>query len=238
MMLGGDLLLDRTGEGVLDPGDEFVVEAALRIAESAGGDTTVLSMGPPQAATAIRRALAMGIDAGILVSDERLRGADVLATARALAAAARRSGFDLILTGVESTDGYTGTLPMTLAELLGILALTFCRSVSVAGSTIRVERQTDLGFDVFEADTPVLVSVTAAADEPRYPTLKGIMGAKSKPLEELSLQDLGLDADQVAPLERVVGVEAAPQKEAGRTIADDGTAASQIADLLSEAKVI
>src|SRR5438552_1086647 len=181
MILGEDFLLDRSGEGVLDPGDEFAVEAALRVAGSTGGRTTVLSMGPPAASTAIRRALAMGADAGILVTDDRLRGADSLGTARVLEAAARRRGFDLIVTGVESTDGYTGTMPMTLAELLGIPALTFCRSVSVEGASIRVERQTDLGFDVIEAETPALVSVTAAADEPRYPTLKGIMGAKAKP---------------------------------------------------------
>jgi electron transfer flavoprotein beta subunit len=237
-VLGTDLLIDRTGEGALDPGDEFAVEAALRVAEATQGKVTVLSMGPPEAATAVRRALAMGADEGVLVSDEALRGADSLATARVLAAAATRSGFDLIVSGVESTDGYTGTMPMTLAELLGIPSLTFARSVSIDASTIRVERQTDLGYDVVEAPAPVLVSVTAASDEPRYPTLKGIMGAKSKPMEELALSDLGLSKEEVTALQRVVSFAAAPQKAQGRTIEDDGSAASQIADLLSEAKVI
>jgi electron transfer flavoprotein beta subunit len=236
--LGPDLLIDRTGDGALDPGDEYAVEAALKIAEATGGEVAALSMGPPEAVTAVRRALAMGAASGVLVSDDALKGADALATAKVLAGAAGRSGFDVIFCGVESTDGYTGTMPMALAELLAIPALTFARSISVEGSTIRIERQTDMGYDIVEAPAPVVVSVTAAADEPRYPTLKGIMGAKAKPLEQLSLSDLGLSADDVAPLLKVVAVDAPAQKAHGRTIEDDGSAASQIADLLADAKVI
>ncbi len=142
-----------------------------------------------------------------------------------------------MLAGVESTDGYTGTLPMTVAELLGLPAVTFARKLDVADGRARVERQTEAGYDVVECPLPALVTVTAGATEPRYPTLKGIMGAKAKPLEELSLADLGLSAADVAPTQRVIGVEPAPEKDSGRVIQAEG-APSVIADLLADAKVI
>jgi electron transfer flavoprotein beta subunit len=195
-------------------------------------------MGPANAGAAIRRALAMGAHKGIHVSDEALRGADSLATARVLAAAVRPGEHDLIIAGVESTDGYTGTVPMAVAELLGIPAVTFARSVEVADGSARVERQTETGYDVVECPLPLLVTVTASASEPRFPTLKGIMSAKSKPMDELSLADLGLTAEQVAPVQRVTAVDAAPQKSAGEVIPADGEAATRIADLLAQAKVI
>jgi electron transfer flavoprotein beta subunit len=236
--LGPDHLVERSGQGSLDPGDEFGVEAALRIAESSGGDVTAVSMGPAGASLAVRRAISMGAERGVLVTDDALRGADALATARVLATAVGRSPFDVIVAGVESTDGYTGTLPMTVAGLLRIPALTFARAVSIEGDRVRIERQTDRGYDVVECETPVLVTVTAASDEPRYPTLKGIMAAKSKPIDELSLADLGLPEADVAPTQRVVGVTVGPAKSGGDVINDDGTAAARIADLLAEAKVI
>jgi electron transfer flavoprotein beta subunit len=198
---------------------------------------TVVSMGPAGAVAAIRRALSMGAHGAVLVTDDALRGADVLATTRVLAAAIARAPFDLVLTGVESTDGYTGTLPMTLAELLGVPAVTFVRKVEVADGGIRVERQTEAGYDVVQSALPALATVTAAATEPRYPTLKGIMGAKSKPLEELALADLGLSADDVAPTQRVGAIEPAPQKGPGEVVEGDA-AAGRVADLLAEAKVI
>jgi electron transfer flavoprotein beta subunit len=139
---------------------------------------------------------------------------------------------------VESTDGYTGTVPMTVAELLGIPGATFARKVEVSDGVAHVERQSEAGYDVVECPLPALVTVTASAAEPRFPTLKGIMSAKSKPLEELSIADLGLSGDDVAPTQRVSAVESAPQKGSGEVIADDGTAAGRIADLLAEAKVI
>ena len=235
--LGDDFLVKRDGEGTLDPGDEYAVEAALQLAEATTGEVTVVSMGPASAVSAIRRALSMGAHRAVLVSDDALRGSDVLATAQVLAAATRRAPFDLVLTGVESTDGYTGTLPMTVAELLGLPAATFARKLDIVGDTLRVERQTEAGYDVVECPLPVLVTVTAGATDPRYPTLKGIMGAKQKPLEQLSLADLGLSAGDLAPTQRVLAVEAAPQKGAGEVIQGDG-AASRIADLLADAKVI
>ena len=235
--LGDDLLVKRDGEGTLDPGDEYAVEAALQLAEATAGEVTVVSMGPAGAVSAIRRALSMGAHRAVLVSDDALRGSDVLATARVLAAAARRAAFDVVLTGVESTDGYTGTLPMTVAELLGLPAATFARKLEVVADGLRVERQTEAGYDVVECPLPALVTVTAGATDPRYPTLKGIMGAKQKPLEQLSLADLGLSGGELTPTQRVLSVEAAPQKSAGEIIQGDG-AASRIADLLVDAKVI
>jgi electron transfer flavoprotein beta subunit len=235
--LDADFRVKRDGEGALDPGDEYAVEAALQLAEATDGAVTVVSMGPSEAVSAIRRALSMGAHGAVLITDDALRGADVLATARVLAAAVARAPFDLVLTGVESTDGYTGTLPMTVAELLGVPAITFARKVETGGSGIRVERQTEAGYDVVESALPALATVTAASSEPRYPTLKGIMGAKSKPLEELTLADVGLSAADVAPTQRVGAIEPAPQKGPGEVVQGDA-AAGRVADLLAEAKVI
>jgi electron transfer flavoprotein beta subunit len=235
--LGDDFLVNRDGEGTLDPGDEYAVETALQLAESTDGTVTVVSMGPSEAVSAIRRALSMGAHDAVLISDDALRGADVLATARVLAAAVARARFDLVLTGIESTDGYTGTLPMTVAELLGVPAITYARTVEVDGDEIRVERQTEAGYDVVGSALPALATVTAAAAEPRYPTLKGIMGAKAKPLETLSLSDLGLSGDDVAPLQGVTSVAHAPQKPSGEVVQGDA-AAGRVADLLAEAKAI
>jgi electron transfer flavoprotein beta subunit len=235
--LGDDLLVKRDSEGTLDPGDEYAVEAALQLAEATAGEVTVVSMGPAGAVSAIRRALSMGAHGAVLVTDDSLRGADVLATARVLAAAVARTPFDLVLTGVESTDGYTGTLPMTVAELIGVPAVTFARKVEVIEGGVRVERQTEAGYDVVESALPAIATVTAAATEPRYPTLKGIMGAKSKPLEELTLADLGLSTADVAPTQRVGAIESAPQKGPGEVVQGDA-AAGRVADLLTEAKVI
>lgn len=236
--LGEDFLVvrDRT-DGALDPGDEHAVEAGLQAVEAQGGEVTLVSMGPEIAMTAIRKGLSMGAHRGVLVTDPALRGADTLATARVLAAAIRRQPFDLLLTGVESTDGYSGTLPMAVAELLGLPSLTFARSIELGDASVRIERQTDLGYDVLEGPTPAVISVTGAANEPRYATLKGIMSAKTKPVEQLELADLGLTAGDVAPSQRVVGVTAAPVKGPGEVIEAEG-AAARVVDLLSEAKVI
>src|SRR5438034_7932020 len=160
--LGPNHRLVREGvEGALDPGDEHVVEAALQLAEQSGGEVTVLSMGPEPALAAIRRALSMGAHRGVLITDAALPGADTLVTARVLAAAIKRGEFDLVIAGVESTDGYTGTLPMTLAELLGVPSVTFARKLEVKDGTLHVERQTELGFDTVESPLPAVVTVTA-----------------------------------------------------------------------------
>jgi electron transfer flavoprotein beta subunit len=236
--LGPDHLLVREGaDGALDPGDEYGLELALRLTEADGGDVTAISMGPDaEGTTAIRRALAMGAAGAVLVADPALRGADALATARVLAAAAKRQPFDLAIAGVESTDGYTGTVPVTVAELLGVPSVTAVRSLELSDDGVRIERQTETGTETVAAPLPALVTVTAGANDPRYPSLKGIMAAKSKPFETLALFDLGVDAELVAPEQRVVEVNDVPSKTAGETVgAEEGVA--RIADLLAEAGV-
>jgi electron transfer flavoprotein beta subunit len=237
--MGPDNRLVREGvEGGLDPGDEHVVEAALQLADQAGGEVTVLSMGPEPAVSAIRRALSMGAHKAVLITDTALPGSDTLVTARVLAAAIKRGEFDLVIAGVESTDGYTGTLPMAVAEFLGIPNATFARNIELKDGAIRIERQTEMGFDVVESPLPALVTVTAGANEPRYPTLKGIMQAKQKPMENLSLSDLGLSPEEAKATQEVVGIEPVPAKEAGEIVEDPGEAPAKVVDLLSKAKVI
>lgn len=237
--LGEDLLLKREGvEGALDPGDEYALEAGLRVAEQHGGEVSVVSMGPDVAMAAVRRALSMGAHRGVLVTDPALRGADVLVTARVLAAAVSRSPFDLVLGGVESTDGYTGTMAVTVAELLGIPSATFARNVEVVDGALRVERQTEGGYDVVECPLPAIATVTGSAAEPRYPTLKGIMQAKQKPVEQLGLANLGLAPEEIAPTQRVVSVQAAKEKGPGEVMEAGHDAAARIAEILAEAKVI
>lgn len=237
--LGEDHLLVREGvEGALDPGDEYAVEAALQLVEAHGGEVTLVSMGPEAAMSAIRKGLSMGAHAGVLVTDPALRGSDALATARVLAAVVGRNPFDLVLTGVESTDGYTGTLPMTVAELLGIPSASFARKLEVIDGTLRIERQTEDGYDVVESPLPALATVTGSAAEPRYPTLKGIMSAKTKPVEQIALADLGLSAEEVAPAQRVTAVSEAPEKGPGEIVQAGDEAATKLADLLAEAKVL
>jgi electron transfer flavoprotein beta subunit len=238
--LGDDFLIKRDGvEGALDPGDEFGVEAGLQLADASGGEVTVISMGPEAGATqAIRKALSMGAAKGVLIVDPQLKGSDALVTARVLAAAIQKQEFDVVIAGVESTDGYTGTLPMTIAELLGLPALSFAKHIEQADGKLTIQRQTETGYDVVECPTPAVITVTAGANSPRYPTLKGIMQAKSKPVDNLDVGGLGLSGDDVAPTQTVEAVNPAPEKAAGEVIEDDGTAAKRIADLLSEAKVI
>jgi electron transfer flavoprotein beta subunit len=236
--LGSDHLLVREGvNGGLDPGDEVGVELALQLVEREGGEVTVVSMGPDVAIAAVQRALAMGAHRGVLITDPALRGADSLATARVLAAAIGRRPYDLVVAAVESADGYTGTMPVTMAELLDLPSATFARKVDLDGGELRIERQTAAGYDVVVAPLPALVTLTLGATEPRYPSLKGIMAAKQKPIEHVTLADLGLGGDRVAATQRVTEVTAAPPKPGGEIVeGDDGVA--RIADLLAEAKVI
>jgi electron transfer flavoprotein beta subunit len=237
--LGPDHLLVRAGQNsALDPGDEYGVELALQLVEAHGGEVTAVSMGPQEAVGGVQRALAMGAHRGVLITDDALAGADALATARVLAAAIARGPFDLVVAGVESTDGYTGTVPVTVAELLGIDSVTAIRRLDLEGEGLRVERQTEGGYDVLACPLPALMTVTAGATEPRYPSLKGIMGAKQKPLEQLSLNDVGLTPDQVRTGQRVVAVTEAPQKAGGDVLQAGPDALARVIDLLTEAKVI
>ena len=234
--LGPDNLLIRdAGDGALDPGDEYGLELALQLVEAGGGEVTVVSMGPEEALAGIQRGLAMGAHKGVLISDPALRGADALITARVLAAALGRQTADLMIAGVESTDGYTGTMPATIAELLGVASITAVRKLEPDGEGFRVERQTESGYDVLRAPSPALITVTAGATEPRYPSLKGIMAAKSKPVERLSAADLGVT--DLMSTQTVSSVTDAPAKAGGEVVSGDD-AVARIVDLLEEAKVI
>ena len=184
--IGPDFRLRRDGpEGSLDPTDEPGVELATQLTRANSGTTTAMTMGPEQSVKALWRALALGADRGVAVVDDALRGADALATANVLAAAIRRHDVDLVIAGVESTDGATGTLPAALAELLGVPSLTFARALEVAGGTVRIERQTGGGYDVLECSLPALVTVTGAAAQPRHPSVRETIAAKKKPIETL-----------------------------------------------------
>ena len=237
--LGPDNLLVREGvEGSLDPGDEPAIEAALEVAEQSGGEVTVVSMGPEPAMDAVRKALSVGVHKGALVTDDALRGADTLVTATVLSAAIQLQEFDLVFAAVESTDGYTGTLPQALAEFLGVPALTFARKFELTDGGIRIERQTETGYQVVESALPALVTVTAGATTPRYPTLKGIMQAKQKPVERYSIGDLGLTPESVQATQTVAKVEPAPERQAGEIVEDGEAGVQKVVQLLKEAKVI
>jgi electron transfer flavoprotein beta subunit len=235
------LLVRDQGELVLDPGDSYGVEAALEVAGAGDSQVVAISMGPESAVDVIRKAMAMGAAEGVLISDERLRGSDALATAWVLAAAVAKVEPDLVIACTESTDGYTGTVPAAIAELLGWPSLTFAKQLEVTGTKVRIHRQTPDGHDVVEADLPAVVTVTGGINEPRYPTLKGIVASRSRALEHPSLEELGIDPATVGrdgSAQRIVSVEPAPQREGGEVIEDDGSGAQRIADYLVELKVI
>src|SRR5579884_3304645 len=191
----GTKTLKREGKLILDDSDAYGVEMALRLAEKAGGgEVTLVSMAPNGETSGLRTALAMGAAKAILVSDPALQGSDALSTAKVLAAAIKRAEPDLVVAATESTDGYTGTMPVQVAELLGLPSVTFAKSVDVADGKVKVNRQTEAGYDEVECALPVVITVTAGVVEPRYPSFKGIMAAKSKPVETLTVSDLGLSA--------------------------------------------
>lgn len=227
--------LVRPAEQVLDDTDRYGVEMGLQIAQQNEGTVTLVSMGPAGSMQGIRQALAMGADRAIVVDDDSLKGSDALTTAKALAAAVTRAGFDLVIAGTESTDGYAGVVPQMLAELLDVPALTYATSVEAAGDTVKIHRQTASGYDVVEAPLPAVVAVTAGVVEPRYPTFKGIMDAKKKEVETLASSDLGFDVDIA---QTVPDVTDAPERQAGRKIVDEGEAFADIVALLTEKKVI
>jgi electron transfer flavoprotein beta subunit len=236
--IGPDFRLRREeADGGLDPSDEPGVEAAVRLAAAHGGAVTALSVGPERAVRALRRALALGADEATLVVDPLLEGADALATAKVLVAAIRRRPFDLVIAGVESTDGATGTMPMALAELLDLPAATFARRLEISGGRVVVERQTDSGYDVVECGLPALVTLTAAAAEPRHTSLRDTIEAKKKPIERLALADLRLHPADVPSTQRVSAVEIAPERQAGELV-DEDDGPRRIVELLEEAGVL
>ena len=234
--------LKRDVKLILDESDSYGVEMALQLVDAAGdGEVTLVSMAPNGETNGLRTALAMGAAKAILVSDEALAGSDALGTAKVLAAAIGRADAELVITATESSDGYTGTVPEQVAELMGLPSITFAKSIAVGDGKVAVERQTEAGFDEVECPLPALVSVTAGVVEPRYPSFKGIMAAKSKPVEELSIADLGIDAGSVGWAgggQEITEIAAAPAREAGEVIEDEGDAHEHIVAFLEELKVL
>lgn len=233
--------LDRSGKLILDEADTYGVEMALQLADQAGGgEVSVVSMGSASDVAGLRNALAMGAARATIVSDESLRGSDALGTAKVLAAAIRRAPFDLVLCATESSDGYTGTTPVQLAELLGLPSVTFAKAVAVEGASLKVSRQTESGYDEVSVPLPALVSVTAGVVEPRYASFKGIMAAKSKPLDVLSVADLGLDAPVgvAGAREAIIAVDTAETRQAGEKYVDEGDGADKVVAFLESIKVL
>ncbi len=227
--------LVRPNDQILDDTDRYGVEMGLQLAQASQGTLTLVSMGPTGSSQGIRQALAMGADKAVIVDDPQLRGSDALTTARVLAAAIAEEGFDLVIAGTESTDGYAGVLPQMLAEILDVPALTYATSVEAEGDSVTIHRQTAVGYDVVTSSLPAVVSVTAGVVEPRYPTFKGIMDAKKRPVETKTAHDLGVE---VAVTQVVTAISPAPEREAGRKIEDDGEAHLAIVELLEQKKVI
>ncbi|MGQ0848373.1 MAG: electron transfer flavoprotein subunit beta/FixA family protein [Actinomycetota bacterium] len=227
--------LVRPSEQVLDDTDRYGVEMGLQLAQASGGSVTLVSMGPAGSMQGIRQALAMGAEKAVVVDDPSLRGSDALLTARILAAAIAREGFDLVISGTESTDGYTGVVPQMVAELLDVPALTYATHVEASGDRVTIHRQTAGGYEVVEANLPAVVSVTAGVVEPRYPTFKGIMDAKKKTVERLTVGELGV-AREIG--QKVTAISEAPARAGGEKIEDDGQAHLRIIDLLAQRKVI
>ena len=221
---------------VLDPGDETTISAAIKLRDTLGNsELTAVCMGPASSQEAMRRALAMGVDRAILVTDPALGGSDAIGTARVLAQVLRKEGAELIFCSTESTDGYTGMVPGGIAEFLGIPQLTFTREIKVEGNKATVHRVTGAGYQVVETALPAVVTIASGSFEAIYPTMKGIMGAKKKPFIQMSLADLSLDASQVGEAgarERVLAIGKAEARAAGQIIKDEGDAATKIADFL------
>ena len=232
-----DGTLDRAGvQGRLSELDEYAAEQALRVQEGGGGwELTYLSMGPAGAAEALRKALSMGGDAAVHVSDEGLHGSDAFATSLVLAAAVERIGFDLVVAGMASTDAGMGVVPALLAERLGVPAVTYAGRLSVTGDEVEILRDSDLSSETVSARLPALVSVTDRTGEARYPSFKGIMAAKKKPVQTWSLADLGVDASLVGlggARSTVLSAVRRPARTAGQMVKDDGDGGSALADFL------
>jgi electron transfer flavoprotein beta subunit len=224
----------RPDDQVLDDTDRSGVEIALQLAEATEGTVTLFSMSPSGSLQGIRQALAMGADKAVLIDDETLKGADALTTARVLAAAMTREGFDLVVAGTESTDGYSGVMPQMMSEILDVPCLSFARKVEAGDGSVTIERQTASGYNVVTAPVPALITVTAGI-EPRYPTFKGIMQAKSKPVTTFTAADLGVDIESGQTIQSVNPVAA---RAGGSIVEDDGSAFEAIVELLEQVKVI
>jgi electron transfer flavoprotein beta subunit len=237
-----DSLLDRaTPDGVINEIDEYAIEEGLLLAAAHGGEVTILSMGPEKATESIRKALSMGADKAVHLIDDQLAGSDAVTTSLALATVLGRIGFDLVILGSESTDARMGVLAPMLAERLGVPQLSLASKVDTDGSAITIQRQTEYGYDKVEASLPAVVGVVEKINEPRYPSFKGIMAAKKKPVETLGLADAGIDPSQVglgASATEVVSFAKRPPRQAGTIVKDDGDGGVKAAEFLAAQKII
>ncbi|MFB7375314.1 MULTISPECIES: electron transfer flavoprotein subunit beta/FixA family protein [unclassified Streptomyces] len=238
-----DLTVDRDEvDGLLSELDEYAVEQALRISEeSDDAEVTVVTVGPDDAKDALRKALSMGADKAVHVNDDDIHGTDVIGTSAILAKALEKTGFDLVLCGMASTDGTMGVLPALLAERLNLPQVTLLSEVSVEDGLVKGRRDGDAATELLEAPLPAVVSVTDQSGEARYPSFKGIMAAKKKPVEELDLDDLEIDADEVGlagSWTLVESVAARPARTAGTIVTDEGDGGKQLAAFLSAQKFI
>jgi electron transfer flavoprotein beta subunit len=240
--LNADNTLKRDGKLILDESDSYGVEMALQLVDKAGGgEVTLISMAPNSETSGLRTALAMGAAKAVLVSDDALKGAGTLDTAKVLAAAIKRTEFDLVLAATESSDGYTGTVPEQIAEVLELPSVTFAKHIEIADGTVKVQRQTEAGYDEVESPLPAVVSVTAGVVEPRYPSFKGIMAAKSKPVDEVKVADLGIEPSMVGWAgagQEIVAVDKAEERQAGEIVEDDGEGFQKIVAYLENLKVV
>ena len=239
--LNADHTLKREGKLILDESDGYGVEMALQLVDSAGGgEVSLVSMAPNGEVSGMRTALAMGAAKGTLISDPALQGTDALTTAKVLAAAIKKmGGADLIIAATESSDGYTGTVPEQLAEVLGLPSVTFAKRLTVNGQSLTVDRQTEAGYDEVTCPLPAVISVTAGVVEPRYPSFKGIMAAKSKPIDTVTAADLGVTPVGWAGAgQSIVNVAQAEARAAGEVIEDDGEGYAKIVAFLENLKVI
>ncbi|MDT0411876.1 MULTISPECIES: electron transfer flavoprotein subunit beta/FixA family protein [Streptomyces] len=239
----GDLTLDREDvDGLLSELDEYAVEQALQVADAADeAEITVLTVGPEDAKDALRKALSMGADKGIHVEDDGLHGTDVFGTSLVLAKAVEKAGYDLVVCGMASTDGTMGVLPALLSERLGVPQVTLLSEVSVGGGVVRGRRDGDAASEQLEARLPAVVSVTDQSGEARYPSFKGIMAAKKKPVESWDLGDLGIEAGEVGlegSWSKVEDAAARPARSAGTVVTDEGEGGRQLAEFLAGQKFI
>jgi electron transfer flavoprotein beta subunit len=237
-----DNTVDRgSANNVINEMDEYAIEEALQIQERTGGEVVVLTMGPERASESIRKALSMGPDSAVHVTDEAMHGSCAVATSKVLAAAISQLEPDLIICGAESTDGRVQVMPHMIAERLGIAALTGARKLTVDASTLSIERQTEEGYEVVSAATPAVVSVWDTINEPRYPSFKGIMAAKKKPVATRSLVDLGVEASEVGfdgATSVVVEHSKRPPRQAGNKITDSGDGGVKLVEFLASEKFV
>ena len=237
-----DNTLDRASvDALINEVDEYAIEEGLLLKEAHGGEVTILTVGPERATESIRKALSMGADKAVHVTDPAIHGSDAIQTAKVIAKALGTLEWDLVIAGSEATDTRVSVVPALLAEALGVAQLSHARKVTVDGPTVTIERLSDVGYDVVQAATPAVISVVEKINEPRYPSFKGIMAAKSKPVQTLTTADLGLGADEVGlagAASQVMSFEVAPPRQAGQIVKDEGDGGAKIAEFLASKKLV